>query len=274
MSIRNIDLIEQYLRSCAAGKNTTVLKSDSYERDFEGKLNKIMGEKPLNTREVKKECTNSNLKTSEEMEEIFVRASEKYEVPLELLKAMAKAESNFNPNAVSRCGAAGVMQLMPATAKALGVTDSFDPEQNIMGGANYISQKIKAYNGDITLALAAYNAGSGNVAKYGGVPPFAETQNYIKKIYGFMGEDIKIPDGVYNKKSENNHDGLVNKGYDVSAETENQYLLAQMQILRHRLDMQSIFAMELSDSDRYENSEKDSADSLERNMFINMLGRL
>jgi hypothetical protein len=124
------------------------------------------------------------------LDTIFEKAAATYDVPVKLLKAMAKAESNFNPNAVSSCGAQGIMQLMPATSAALGVTDPFDPEQNIMGGAKYISDKIKKYDGDITLALAAYQAGSGNVAKYGGVPPFKSTQTYINNIKNYMGEDL------------------------------------------------------------------------------------
>ncbi len=125
-----------------------------------------------------------------DLDAIFEKAANTYNVPVKLLKAMAKAESNFNVNAVSSCGAQGIMQLMPETAAALGVSDSFDPEQNIMGGAKYISQKLDKYDGDITLALAAYQAGSGNVAKYGGVPPFKSTQTYIDNIYRYMNEDI------------------------------------------------------------------------------------
>lgn len=125
-----------------------------------------------------------------DLDAIFRKAAQTYQVPENLLKAIAKAESNFNSNALSSAGAQGIMQLMPKTAASLGVSDPFDPEQNIMGGAKYISQKIQAYDGDITLALAAYNAGSGNVAKYGGVPPFKETQNYLKKISEYMGQTI------------------------------------------------------------------------------------
>lgn len=132
----------------------------------------------------------SYLNENKSLDEIFERASQKYNVPVNLLKAIAKAESNFNPKAVSKAGAQGVMQLMPATAKELGVTDAFDPEQNIMGGSKYISDLLKRYNGDTKLALAAYNAGMNNVKKYGGVPPFKETQNYVVKVMKYMGQDI------------------------------------------------------------------------------------
>ena len=130
--------------------------------------------------------------SEQSMDAIFAEAAERYGVPLNLLKAMGKAESGFDANAVSPAGAQGVMQLMPSTAKSLGVEDPFDARSNIMGGAKYISQKLKQYNGNIDLALAAYNAGSGNVAKYGGVPPLSETRNYIARIKGYMNSDLTI----------------------------------------------------------------------------------
>lgn len=118
----------------------------------------------------------------ESMDDIFAEAAERFGLSVKLLKAVAKRESNFNPNAVSRAGAQGVMQLMPGTARSLGVTNAFDARQNIMGGAQYLKTNLDRYGGNVALALAAYNAGPGNVDKYGGVPPFAETQNYVSSI--------------------------------------------------------------------------------------------
>jgi len=125
------------------------------------------------------------------LEDIFQSVSSEYGVPVKLLKAVAQAESSFDTNAVSGCGASGIMQLMPQTAKSLGVEDVFDAEQNITGGAKMLAYLLDDYGGNTTLALAAYNAGSGAVAKYGGVPPYAETQNYINKINGILGGELE-----------------------------------------------------------------------------------
>lgn len=124
----------------------------------------------------------SGLSCSAQLDAIFDEASSKYGVDAKFLKAIAKCESDFSTECTSRSGAMGIMQLMPQTAASLGVTNAYDPYQNIMGGARYISEKLAQYNGDKSLALAAYNAGSGNVAKYGGIPPFKETQNYVAKV--------------------------------------------------------------------------------------------
>ena len=121
---------------------------------------------------------------SHNYEEIVQRASLKYGVPEKLISSVIKHESNFNNTVTSSAGAVGLMQLMPATAKYVGVTDRTNPEENIMGGTKYLSMMLDKYDGDIKLALAAYNAGPGNVDKYGGVPPFKETQNYLKKVLG------------------------------------------------------------------------------------------
>lgn len=128
------------------------------------------------------------------LDDIFKRASEKYGVSYDFLVAVAKAESDFNPKCVSSAGAKGIMQIMPYEAKELGVDDVYDAEQNIMASAKLLAAHLKKFNGDTTLAAAAYNAGSGRVKQYGGVPPFTETQNYVKKIAKYMEEGVKVPD--------------------------------------------------------------------------------
>lgn len=129
----------------------------------------------------------------QDLESIFQEAAETYGVDVQLLKAIAKQESNFLCDATSSSGAQGIMQLMPATAESLGVENAYDPYQNIMGGAKYISKLLSQYNGDVSLALAAYNAGSGNVAKYGGIPPFEETQNYVQKVQQYYAQGVEVP---------------------------------------------------------------------------------
>lgn len=123
--------------------------------------------------------------------DIFEAASKKYNISKDLLEAVAYTESSFRANATSYCGAQGIMQLMPATAKSLGVTDAYDPVQNIMGGAKYLSQLLKKYNGNTSLALAAYNGGSGNVAKYKGVPSFCKA--YVNKVHSLMKKGVNVP---------------------------------------------------------------------------------
>ena len=124
---------------------------------------------------------------SESLDDIFNEVSNEYGVNVNLLKAVAKAESDFDTEAVSYCGAQGIMQLMPTTAESLGVEDPFDARQNITGGAKMLAYLLDDYNGNVTLAIAAYNAGSGSVSKYGGVPPYKETLGYIDRINDILG---------------------------------------------------------------------------------------
>src|SRR5699024_4895220 len=114
--------------------------------------------------------------------DIIREAANKYGVDEKLIHAVIQMESSYNPRATSKAGAAGLMQLMPATARSLGVSDRYNVRQNIFGGTKYLSQMLKKFNGRTNLALAAYNAGPGNVAKHGGIPPFTETKNYVQKV--------------------------------------------------------------------------------------------
>jgi soluble lytic murein transglycosylase-like protein len=113
---------------------------------------------------------------------IIDSVSAKYGVDPSLVGALIKNESNFNANAESYAGAQGLMQLMPGTAASLGVLDSFDPYQNIEGGVKYLSKLLNMYNGDVSMALAAYNAGPGAVNEYNGIPPYQETQTYVQRV--------------------------------------------------------------------------------------------
>jgi soluble lytic murein transglycosylase-like protein len=113
---------------------------------------------------------------------IIARQSSTYGVPRALVNAVIDQESGGDPSAISEAGAMGLMQLMPGTAQAYGVSDPFDPEQNVAGGTALLADLLRQYHGNVGLALAAYNAGSGAVAKYGGIPPYAETQAYVKNV--------------------------------------------------------------------------------------------
>lgn len=121
-----------------------------------------------------------------ELDGIIKKYSKENNIDETLVKAVIKAESGFNPQAKSPVGALGLMQLMPSTAKGLGVDNPLDPEQNIAGGTKYLKNLVTKFGGRVDLALAAYNAGPNAVNKYGGIPPYNETQNYVKRVLGYQ----------------------------------------------------------------------------------------
>ena len=171
---------------------------------------------------------------SRELSGIFAKAAETYQIPEQLLRAIAYHESRYQPEVVSSAGAMGVMQLMPATAHDMGVSNPFDPEQNIMGGAKLLGRLFEKYDGDLKLTLAAYGAGSGSVAKYGGVPPFEETQNFVRDIMAAVGDisqehaPVQHPSATYT--------GMMDGLLSFQDFTEADYRLLLAYLLRQQTD--------------------------------------
>lgn len=188
------------------------------------------------------------------MDEIFEEASRETGVDIRLLKAVGKAESNFRASATSRCGAMGVMQLMPGTAKSLGVTDAYDARQNIMAGSRYLAKLLDKYDGDTKLALAAYNAGSGNVAKYGGIPPFSETQNYVKRVLEYAGVDFDANQAMASQAADGETDApqISASSSLLAASADSEYsdmckMMVQMMQLQMQQKLQSILGDDSED---------------------------
>jgi soluble lytic murein transglycosylase-like protein len=125
-------------------------------------------------------------KNPDEFDPIINTLSSEYGVDKSLVKAVIQAESGYNPNAVSPKGASGLMQLMPETARDLKVSNTFDPTDNIRGGVRYLRFLLDTFKGDVSLALAAYNAGLAKVSKYGGIPPYEETRNYVSRVLSYQ----------------------------------------------------------------------------------------
>lgn len=175
MEISGIEVTLQRIQSIERNFQTLMGNTQRpkiVDSDFQNILDAVI-ENPANTAEKP---------SNQSIDELISKYSEKNGLDEKFVKALIRQESGFQPNAKSHAGAMGLMQLMPGTAKELGVTDAFNPEQNIMGGTKYIGNLLKQYGGNKELALAAYNAGPGAVKKYGGIPPYTETQNYVKKV--------------------------------------------------------------------------------------------
>lgn len=157
------------------------------EEEPDEALSILLGRRPAGDGEVREEPPFRDLGTTRlsfgELRPLIVMASEETGLPVALIDAVIRTESGYRPQAVSRTGAMGLMQLMPGTAKDLGVRDAFDPAQNILGGARYLRRMLDRF-GTLELAIAAYNAGPGNVQKHNGVPPFRETKQYVRTVIG------------------------------------------------------------------------------------------
>lgn len=157
--------------------------------DLTKNLDKLGNDTSANVLRARLALTNSTAYIPSESSELMnlinsgiENASAKYGVEKDLIRAVMKQESSFNPTAISKSGAQGLMQLMPGTADALSVKNPFDIIQNINGGVQYLKDQLTHFKGDVSLALAAYNAGPSSVEKYGGIPPYAETEDYVQKV--------------------------------------------------------------------------------------------
>jgi len=176
---------EDYLNSFT-GEDTSSLSSTSELTKYLDKLGNDTTSNVLRARSALANSTayipNNNTELMNLINSGIDNASVKYGVDKDLVRAVMKQESSFNPTAISKSGAQGLMQLMPGTADALSVKNPFDIIQNINGGVQYLKDQLTNFKGDVSLALAAYNAGPNSVMKYGGIPPYAETQDYVQKV--------------------------------------------------------------------------------------------
>jgi len=184
ITLRRINQIEQYFSVLDKNQADT---ANSFAKELDKAVAKTEEKSVEKTDSVKlPELTINKVSTKTDalpdFNSIIKTQAAKTGINENLLKAVIKTESGFNPNARSHVGAMGLMQLMPKTAESLGVVDPYNPQQNIEGGSKYLKKLLSKYNGNKEMALAAYNAGPGAVDKYGGIPPYRETQNYVKKV--------------------------------------------------------------------------------------------
>lgn len=181
IAIRRMQSIERQFQSLSN------FSAPELDNDFQSILNSTMSSQSQKTsNDIQDKAFSasygSKKLSNDELDPIIEKYAAKNNLDSAFVKALIKQESGFQPAVKSHCGAMGLMQLMPSTAASLGVDNAFDPEQNIEGGTKYLKGLMDRYQGNKELALAAYNAGSGAVQKYGGIPPYAETQNYVKNV--------------------------------------------------------------------------------------------
>lgn len=175
IALRRIESIERQFNTLS-----NVQLNQKPDIDFQNILNSNIEKTNNINNKIIQETQNTH--SPAQIDSLIEKYAHKNNLDKDFVKAVIKQESAFNPNAKSHCGAMGLMQLMPQTAMSLGVENAYDVEQNIMGGTKYLSDLLNQYNGDKKLALAAYNAGPGAVKRYGGIPPYSETQNYVKNV--------------------------------------------------------------------------------------------
>lgn len=164
------------------GLDLTLQRISSIEQQFQKLANEGAPDKDFQSILDAKSSNYGEEVSNEQVNQLISEYSAKNGLDADFVRAVVKQESGFNEHATSRCGAAGLMQLMPGTAKSLGVVDPYDAEDNVKGGTKMLAGLLKTYGGRKDLALAAYNAGGGAVKKYGGIPPYGETQRYVKNV--------------------------------------------------------------------------------------------
>lgn len=181
ITLRRMQAIESTFNSLASFGVSDAHPSQDFQKILDAKNSEKAQKTPFSDK-----IFSSNLASTSsgnaDIDALIEQYSAKNGLDSAFVKAVIKQESGFQPKVTSHCGAMGLMQLMPATASSLGVTDAYDPEQNIAGGTKYLKGLLDRFGGNKSLALAAYNAGPNAVAKYNGIPPYKETQNYVKNI--------------------------------------------------------------------------------------------